>query len=95
MEKEKDIPNIEPRPKKAQKAGYKARLVISDAVVDYCESGLLQEDLTMLQPKERLELIVKMAQFVIPKLQAVQAEVASAASKTIEDKLIQLSQDNR
>lgn len=84
----------EQKPKKVQKAGYKARLVISDAVVDYCESGLLQEDLTLLQPKERLDLIVKMAQFVIPKLQAVSADVTATTAKTIEDKLLELSQEN-
>lgn len=55
--------------------------------------GLIKEDLLMVKPYERLQIVEKLMQYTVPKMQsvAVEAEVSSKTQKTTE-RLAALSQ---
>lgn len=67
--------------------------VISDMLANYRESGLMYSDFMQLEPKDRLLITEKLMQYIMPKIQAVDMNmVAEVKERTIEDKLIALSQ---
>lgn len=70
------------------------RSVLADVTSDYYTSGRFLEDFSLLEPKDRLDVFVKILPYITPKLQAVTADVTSSSARTIEDRLAQLSQDN-
>ena len=55
------------------------RTAISKIVNDYFDSDTLMEDIGRLKPKERVDMMEKLAAYVVPKLQSVDvnAEVRS------------------
>lgn len=55
------------------------RTAISKIVNDYYNSETLLEDINQLKPKERVDIMEKLAAYVVPKLQSVDvnAEVKS------------------
>lgn len=55
------------------------RTAISKIVNDYYNSEMLLEDIYKLKPKERVDIMEKLAAYVVPKLQSVDvnAEVKS------------------
>ena len=67
------------------------KAIINNILTDYYSSGLMQQDLKALQPKERVQTMVKLAEFNIPKPQSVAIQVEEAKKKTIEDKLGELA----
>lgn len=60
----------------------------------YESSGLMLEDMDALEPRERLEIAVKLMQFVLPKMQSTAVDLTTNHSdRTIEDDLSTLATD--
>ena len=57
---------------------------------DYCESGLMDSDFALLQPKERLFLAEKLTQYIVPKRQAVEGDLTVREDK---DELVGLLEE--
>ncbi|MBE6299822.1 MAG: hypothetical protein E7083_05745 [Bacteroidales bacterium] len=70
------------------------RKAIADAVDDYFNSHTFIEDLADLDSKDRITAMEKLAAYVLPKLQATNLDITSSTEKTIEDKLIELSNED-
>lgn len=68
-----------------------SKVAIADILTDYNESGLMQSDFMLLKPIERITIAEKLMQYVVPKMQSVAMDVNSEQTKTIEDRLIELS----
>ena len=65
--------------------------LIAKLVGDYSASGLLDSDLAELDPKSRIDVMVKLMSFVLPKMQSVAFEAGGdQGDRTIEDDLISL-----
>ena len=80
-----------------------SKTVIQDIVSNYflAEKGSKNEfgksfveDLGKLDAKERIDVMIKLNTFVIPKPQSVSVDFNQEKKKTIEDKLIELAQEN-
>ena len=76
------------------KATNTIKTVISEFVSDYFNSKLFSEDLKKLEPKERFDVIIKMAGFVVPKPQTIALDMTQEAQETIEDMLVRLANLN-
>lgn len=68
--------------------------LLTELLSDYQESGLLGDDFKKLEPKERIDAAIKFAGFILPKPQAIDMTVSGEIKKTIEDKLLQLAEEN-
>lgn len=70
--------------------------VINEVLAAYNDDGWLHKDLYELSPKERLDVIIKLASFVLPKPQSVQVDVQSDGRTlpSVLERLAQLAQDN-
>lgn len=69
--------------------------LINELLSDYVDSNSLKEDLKAIEPKERLDVMVKLMAFVTPKPQSVAIDLNTTDKKiTIEDKLAALAQEN-
>lgn len=75
------------------KINGKIREVLAHVVEDYFNSDTLVKDIADLKPKDRVEIMEKLAAYVVPKLQSTTLEASVSAGKTIEDKLVELSED--
>ena len=65
---------------------------ISKIIDEYNSSGLMQSDLMGLEPRDRLDITVKLMSYVLPKVQSVALDVSgSISTKTIEDELTELA----
>ncbi len=73
------------------KATSMSKAVIADLLNTYSSSGLMSEDFMALEPKDRLAIAERLTQYVMPKMQAVSAEVNDQRNLTIEDRLRELS----
>ena len=54
----------------------------------------IARDLAALDPKDRLQIWLKLIEFVVPKLSSVDMNVTAPQIQSIEDTLVRLSQDN-
>ncbi len=70
------------------------KAVLAAFCSDYYNSGEFLKDFLNLDPKDRLDIFTKILPYFTPKMQAVQADINAAVTKTIEDELIRLSQQN-
>lgn len=68
-----------------------SKTVISDLLNTYSSSGLMSADFMALEPKDRMAIAERLAQYVMPKMQSVSAEVNDQRTLTIEDRLRELS----
>ncbi|MBQ9203489.1 MAG: hypothetical protein IJ155_04515 [Prevotella sp.] len=68
--------------------------VISDILSDYYSTGQMAKDMKELEPKERVDAILKLAAFVTPKPQSIDMSITSSKKKTIEDTLEELAEEN-
>ena len=68
--------------------------VIQDILSEYYDTGLLSEDMKALEPKERVDAMLKFAAYVMPKPQSVDMSITATKAKTIEDKLEELAEEN-
>ena len=71
-----------------------SKAVITEILNDYTSSGQFRKDLEELDADKRLDKIIKIMAFDIPKPQAVDVNITSNMQKTIEDKLVELSEEN-
>jgi hypothetical protein len=74
----------------------KATTITREILNDIAE-GLrpnIARDLAALEPKDRLQIWLKLIEFVVPKLSSVDMNLTAPQIQSIEDTLIRLSQDN-
>lgn len=66
---------------------------ISEAADLYFKSGLFQEDINALEPKDRVVVMERLCQYVVPKQQSQRVDVSATAnvSATLTDTLNELS----
>ena len=76
------------------KATAFCKTVIQNILTEYTDSGLFNEDMKKVEPKERLDIMVKLMAFTTPKPQSVDMSITSVRQKTIEDTLAQLAEEN-
>lgn len=62
---------------------------ISAGVGDYFESGLFDQDLMALDPKDRITVMERLSQYVVPKQQSQKVDMSAevGASQSLKDKL--------
>jgi hypothetical protein len=83
--RQKGTPNKAPTPVKS---------IMANILTEYSNSGQMKEDFDKLDPKDRMAVADKFAQYIMPKIQAVSVDLESNISKiTIEQELINLSQE--
>lgn len=70
------------------------REVVTNLIEEYSGKGQMMEDLAELDAKDRLMVVVRLAEYVIPKLQSTTLDVAAETKKTIEDRLIELTEED-
>ncbi len=102
---ESKIPEVNMRSRIRQKTGGRQKgsenkvtklnkLIITDMLQDYHDSGLMAQDFMELEPKDRISCAEKMMQYVLPKMQATSVDFGNAPTKiTIEQELRTLSAD--
>ena len=71
-----------------------SKSVIQEILTDYTSSDLFKKDMENLEPKDRLDIMVKLMAFTTPKPQSVDMSITSNKPKTIEDTLQELSEEN-
>jgi hypothetical protein len=65
--------------------------VISNLVSAYADGEHFAKDFSDLEPKERLEVFIKLVAFIVPKPQSVDIGISAETRTTIEEKLAQLA----
>lgn len=73
------------------KVSSKVRNILAEITDDYYSSEQFKNDLSDLEPKDRIQVMEKFTSYVAPKLQSTTLDVATETKKTIEDRLIALS----
>ena len=76
------------------KATAFSKAVIQDILTEYTDSGSFNKDMKKLEPKDRLDIIVKLMAFTTPKPQSIDMSVIAVKNKTIEKTLEELSEEN-
>lgn len=76
------------------KATSFTRETMANLLNQYANSGMMSEDFLALDPKDRITMAERIAQYIIPKMQATALDVSTAAAQTIEERLRQLAKDN-
>ena len=71
-----------------------SKSVIQEILTDYTSSDLFRKDMQDLDPKDRLDIMVKLMAFTTPKPQSVDMSITSNIPRTIEDTLKELSEEN-
>lgn len=82
------------KPGTPNKVSRISREVIAGILDRYETSGLMAQDMDALEPRERLDIAVKLMQFVLPKMQSTAVDLtASLERRSIEDDLSTLAED--
>lgn len=81
------------KPGTPNKISLQVRGILAETTFDYYASEQFQEDLSMLEPKDRIQAMERFTKYVAPQLQSTTLDVAAETKKTIEDRLIALSGD--
>jgi len=71
--------------------------VINRGIITQLASGMLEQvmkDIAELDPKDRVNVFIKLAEFGIPKPQTIDISLSNSDNKTIEDRLSQLADEN-
>lgn len=74
----------------------KASTITRDIINEIAE-GIrpnITRDLAALDPKDRLTIWLKLIEFIVPKLQSVDMNIAAPQIQSIEDALKKLSEEN-
>ncbi|MCD8295546.1 MAG: hypothetical protein LUE27_09950 [Clostridia bacterium] len=66
---------------------------IGQIVSEYFTEDDFKRDLQALEPKDRILVMEKLAAYVIPKLHSTSLEMATESRRTIEDILVELSEE--
>lgn len=75
------------------KTSSAVRGAIAKMLDEYFNSDTFIRDIAELEPKDRVAAMEKFAAYVAPKLQTTTLDVVSESKKTIEDRLIELAED--
>lgn len=70
------------------------REILTKVIEDYYKSDQFDLDLAKLKPAERIAAMEKLAAYAVPKLQTTTLDVIADTKKTIEDKLLELSDED-
>lgn len=82
------------KPGSVNKTTKLSRELIVNVLDKYQGSGLMAEDLESLPPKDRLDVMVKLMGFVLPKMQSTQVDLtANVNSASVEDDLTKLAEE--
>lgn len=81
------------KPGSQNKVTITVRGILSNAMDEYYNSEKFKKDLENLKPKDRLDVMEKLASYVLPKLQSTSLDMLVETKKTIEDRLLELSED--
>ena len=76
------------------KATAFSKEIINEILSDYTSSAKFMQDIEDLEPKERLDVMVKLMAFVTPKPQSIAVDLNTSNKITIEDKLAKLAEEN-
>lgn len=76
------------------KATANCKAVFQNIVDNYMNSDKWKTDFGKLDAKDRIDVVIKLAAFIIPKPQSVSLDLTEKTQKTIEDTLIELSAEN-
>ena len=68
--------------------------IINNIVDEYRSSGKMAADLAELQPRERIEAMIKLMAYILPKPQSVAIDVTGTKKVTIESTLEELAEEN-
>ena len=71
-----------------------ARDILAETTSEYYNSEQFIKDLAVLDPKDRLTIMEKLTGYVVPKMQSTTIDATVETRKTIEDKLLELSENN-
>ena len=75
------------------KATSSLRDIISKHWQQYHESGQFEKDLDSLDPQTRAVVMERYAQYIAPKMKSIDMDATISVNKTIEDKLLELSEE--
>ena len=64
---------------------------LSEVTSDYYNSDKFFQDLEQLEPRERVALMERLTNYVAPKMQSTTLDATVQARNTIEDRLLELS----
>ena len=70
-----------------------SKIIITNMLSDYQSSGLMEDDIATLDPKDRLHVMLRLMEFVTPKPQSVDMTIKADQNITIENTLIELAQE--
>lgn len=67
--------------------------IITDLLLSYSSSGLMDKDFMQLEPKDRMAVAEKLMQYVLPKMQATAVDLSTSQQhQSLETMLSDLSQ---
>ena len=75
------------------KASAAVRGAIAKMLDDYFTSETFANDIAELEPKDRVAAMEKFTAYAVPKLQSTTIDATVEKKNTIEDKLIELAED--
>ena len=82
------------KPGSLNKTTKVSREMIVGVLEKYQESGMMSEDLEALEPKDRIDIMVKLMNFVLPKMQSTQMDLtANAKEASVESDLTKLAEE--
>lgn len=82
------------KPGSLNKTTKVSREMIVGVLEKYQESGMMSEDLEALEPKDRIDIMVKLMNFVLPKMQSTQVDLtANVKEVSIESDLTKLAEE--
>lgn len=82
------------KPGSLNKTTKVSREMIVGVLEKYQESGMMSEDLEALEPKDRIDIMVKLMNFVLPKMQSTQMDLtANVKEVSVESDLTKLAEE--
>jgi hypothetical protein len=82
------------KPGSLNKTTKVSREMIVGVLEKYQESGMMSEDLEALEPKDRIDIMVKLMNFVLPKMQSTQVDLtANVKEVSVESDLTKLAEE--
>jgi len=71
-----------------------AREGIAKLLNVYYDSGLMSDDFASLDPKERLDVVSRLAPYVMPRMQATSLDLSADTTASLADTLASLAGDD-
>lgn len=69
------------------------RECLSQVTSGYYNSERFTNDLDALEPRDRVALMERLTQYIVPKMQSTSIDATVETCRTIEDRLIELSEE--